>query len=252
MRRGEADESGLAKGEGGMINFGDLLSPALGELLPSWSILHEQAVPAAVLARLASLCPLDPLSLLESVAAVALLPKLSLLSELLTEVLLSTLATVGRGGWPVFFSPALPVSKAKLLPEVGVMNVGEYVLRKSAYADGGEMGVLRACSSCLTTKGRMADTGLATSDGYVPDIGVLRAASFGFDGGAMVHRSRQHPLFAGLRRRREESRDERGEAEEATSRKNREADGADVDERCEREREMGRGRRRERERTHLP
>lgn len=59
-----------------------------------------------------------------------------------------------------------------LVAEAGLITAGDMFLRKSRYADGGVIGVLRASS--LFMKPGEAAMGLNISDGKVPDPGVCR------------------------------------------------------------------------------
>lgn len=71
----------------------------------------------------------------------------------------------------VGFSPKVKLKR--LLPLVlgaGLIIAGDILLRKSRYADGGVIGVLR---SSLLRKPGEADIGLNISDGKVPDPGVV-------------------------------------------------------------------------------
>jgi hypothetical protein len=62
----------------------------------------------------------------------------------------------------------------------GLPTTGVTALRKSVYATGGVMGVLRLSFSCLMTADMQADIGVSrTSDGKFADLGVWRGGRTG-------------------------------------------------------------------------
>ena len=76
-------------------------------------------------------------------------------------------AEAGSVGFSKDFSPKL--KRELVLLGAGLIIAGDILLRKSRYADGGVMGVLR--SSFLRNPGDAA-IGLSISDGKVPEPGV--------------------------------------------------------------------------------
>ena len=65
---------------------------------------------------------------------------------------------------------SLKLNRLLVPVDIGLMIAGDMFFRKSRYAEGGVMGVLRA-SSRLRKLGEVA-IGLRSSDGNVPDPGV--------------------------------------------------------------------------------
>lgn len=68
------------------------------------------------------------------------------------------------------FSP-LKLKRALVLVGAGLIMVGVMFLKKSRYAEGGVMGVLRSSFFCFIMPGEAA-SGLRSSEGNPPDPGV--------------------------------------------------------------------------------
>ena len=66
---------------------------------------------------------------------------------------------------------SLKLNRALVLVGAGLIMAGVMFFRKSRYADGGVMGVLRSFSRCFMKPGEPA-SGLRSSEGKVPEPGV--------------------------------------------------------------------------------
>lgn len=156
--------AGFAKGDGGMMIRGDCGrdAPVEAALLVDATVLSVDVDSYDVL-RETSGC-VDSYEVFRDMAGSDVGGLIDFAPE--TSTILST-------GLSKLLSKLLSLKLNRVLvADAGLITAGDMFLRKSRYADGGVMGVLRASSRFI--KLGEAAMGLSISDGKVPDPGVCR------------------------------------------------------------------------------